>query len=34
MMGHDQDQQLIRWSVAVEAIIGDALHHYGKNDDT
>ena len=28
MMGHNQDQQLMRWCCAVEAIIGDALHHY------
>jgi hypothetical protein len=30
MMGHNQDQELMLWSVAVETIIGDALHHYGK----
>jgi aspartyl-tRNA(Asn)/glutamyl-tRNA(Gln) amidotransferase subunit A len=28
MMGHNQDQQLMQWCCAVEAIIGDALHHY------
>ena len=30
MMGHNQDQELMLWSVAVETIIGDALHHYGR----
>ena len=28
MMGHGQDQQLMRWSCTVESIIGDAQHHY------
>jgi len=28
MMGHNQDEQLMQWSCAVEVIIGDALHHY------
>jgi len=28
MMGHGQDQALMQWSCAVEAIIGDAMHHY------
>ena len=28
MMGHGQDQQLMRWSCSVESIIGDAQHHY------
>ena len=28
MMGHNQDEQLMQWSCAVEVIIGDASHHY------
>tara|TARA_B110000503_G_scaffold108601_1_gene162400 strand:- start:6077 stop:7456 length:1380 start_codon:yes stop_codon:yes gene_type:complete len=28
MMGHGQDPLLMQWSCAVEAIIGDAQHHY------
>jgi aspartyl-tRNA(Asn)/glutamyl-tRNA(Gln) amidotransferase subunit A len=28
MMGHGQDPLLMQWSYAVEAIIGDAQHHY------
>ena len=32
MMGHNQDQQLMQWCCAVEAIIGNAQHH-SQGDD-